>query len=69
MDMARTFKEIIAWQKAHQLTLSIYQITTSFPDQEKFGLTSQMRCCSVMRLALNFYHFFDLRAKLMRIFW
>jgi len=45
--MAKTFKEVIAWQKAHQLTLNIYQITNHFPDSEKFGLTSQMRRCSV----------------------
>jgi four helix bundle protein len=31
------------WQKAHQLTLETYQATQSFPADECYGLTSQMR--------------------------
>lgn len=31
------------WQKAHALTLRIYEATRQFPADEKFGLTSQMR--------------------------
>jgi four helix bundle protein len=37
------FRRLTVWQKAHQLTLVIYKVTRSFPDEEKFGLISQMR--------------------------
>ncbi|MDO8524324.1 MAG: four helix bundle protein [bacterium] len=43
----KTFTEILAWQKAHQLTLEIYKITSQFPKTEQFGLISQMRRCAV----------------------
>jgi four helix bundle protein len=39
----RSFTDLIAWQKAHQLALEIYKATKSFPDSERFGLISQMR--------------------------
>lgn len=42
----RDFRSIRAWEKGHALTLSIYQTTKQFPDDEKFGLTSQMRRAS-----------------------
>jgi four helix bundle protein len=41
--MAKTFKELVVWQKSHQLVLEIYKTTKSFPSEEKFGLTSDMR--------------------------
>jgi four helix bundle protein len=41
--MARTFKEIKVWQKAHGLVLEIYKIKESFPSPERYGLTSQLR--------------------------
>ncbi|MFA5990975.1 MAG: four helix bundle protein [Candidatus Doudnabacteria bacterium] len=43
----QSFKDIIAWQKAHQLVLQIYGYTDKFPKSEVFGLVSQMRRCSV----------------------
>jgi four helix bundle protein len=39
----KDFHELKVWQKAHQLTLAIYQITASFPREELYGLTSQLR--------------------------
>ena len=39
----KTFKDLVVWQKAHELTLSIYKTTHNFPSEEKFGLTSQLR--------------------------
>lgn len=39
----RDFRELKVWQKAHQLTLAIYQTTASFPREERYGLTSQLR--------------------------
>jgi four helix bundle protein len=37
------FKELKVWQKAVDLAVKIYTITKSFPQEEKFGLVSQMR--------------------------
>ena len=39
----KDFHELKVWQKAHQLTLTIYQVTTAFPREELYGLTSQLR--------------------------
>lgn len=41
------FQRVIAWQKAHDFVLSVYSITRQFPDDEKFGLTSQFRRAAV----------------------
>ena len=39
--------KLIVWQKSHELTLNIYEITKSFPKDEQFGLTSQIRRAAV----------------------
>jgi four helix bundle protein len=39
----RDFRKLHVWQKAHQVVLFAYRITTSFPREEAFGLTSQIR--------------------------
>ena len=39
----RDFREIKVWEKAHLLTLEIYKATASFPTEERYGLTSQLR--------------------------
>ncbi len=41
--MGRDFKRIVAWQKADALVLAIYAATRTFPDTERYGLTSQIR--------------------------
>jgi len=41
------YKEMLVWKKARILVKVIYSLTKSFPDDEKFGLISQMRRCSV----------------------
>ncbi|MFH1243369.1 MAG: four helix bundle protein [Pseudomonadota bacterium] len=41
--MLKNYKELKVWQKSYQLCLEIYRITASFPKDEKFGLTSQIR--------------------------
>ncbi len=41
------FKQLKGWQKAHQVTLEIYRVTSRFPQTESYGLTSQMRRCAV----------------------
>jgi len=41
------FKELKVWQKSMDLVVDIYTVTTNFPTDEKFGLTSQLRRCAV----------------------
>jgi four helix bundle protein len=45
----RDFRELMVWQKAHQLALSVYKATRPFPKEEVYGLTGQMRraCASI----------------------
>ena len=43
MEPSKSFEDLIVWQKAHQLTLHIYQLTRDFPKHELYGLTSQIR--------------------------
>ena len=44
---ARTFQDLIVWQKAHQFVLSVYRSTESFPKKEVYGLTSQFRRAAI----------------------
>jgi four helix bundle protein len=39
----KDFKELKVWEKAHVLTLEVYEETRSFPKEELYGLTSQLR--------------------------
>jgi len=41
--MSRDFHNLKVWQKSHQLTLAIYNVTRTFPPEEAYGMTSQMR--------------------------
>ena len=43
------FRNLKVWQKAHALTHAVYRATVNFPNDERFGLTSQLRrsCASV----------------------
>lgn len=43
MATVKTFRDLLVWQKAHNLTLDIYKITITFPRYEEFGLGNQMR--------------------------
>ena len=43
----RNFKDLKVWEKAHQMTLAIYQASAKFPSEESFGLTSQIRRAAV----------------------
>lgn len=42
-----TFKDLIVWQKAHELTKLAYKITESFPISERFSLANQIRRSAV----------------------
>jgi four helix bundle protein len=41
------FRNLKVWEKAHALTLDVYKASRSFPREEMYGLTSQMRRASV----------------------
>jgi four helix bundle protein len=44
---AKTFEDLVVWQRAHALVLSVYRLTACFPREEMFGLTSQLRRAAV----------------------
>lgn len=43
----KDFRNLEVWEKAHQTTLTVYKHTQTFPKEEMFGLTNQMRRASV----------------------
>jgi four helix bundle protein len=45
--LGESFKDLVVWQRAVQLTVAIYKLTSSFPADERFGLTNQLRRASV----------------------
>ncbi|MGD0095127.1 MAG: four helix bundle protein [Terracidiphilus sp.] len=45
--MGESFKDLVVWQRAIQLTVAVYKLTSLFPASERFGLTNQLRRASV----------------------
>jgi four helix bundle protein len=45
--MDKPHKKLKVWQLAMDIVMDVYKLTESFPSEEKFGLTSQMRRCAV----------------------
>lgn len=46
MNKINSFEDLIVWQKAIKLSVDVYRISTKFPKEEMFGLTSQIRRAS-----------------------
>ena len=44
---AKTFEDLVVWQKAHLFVLATYRLTQAFPDSELYGLSSQLRRAAV----------------------
>ncbi len=44
---AKSFRDVVAWQKAHEFVLGVYVVTKTFPSHETFGLTAQLRRAAV----------------------
>ena len=44
---AKSFRDLLVWQKAHEFVLSVYKFTEAFPKHETYGLSSQMRRAAV----------------------
>ena len=45
--MAHSFRDLVVWQRAMQLTVAVYRLTQAFPREEMYGLTSQIRRSAV----------------------
>ncbi len=41
------FRDVKVWSKAHEMTLALYRVTRSFPNEELYGLTAQIRRAAV----------------------
>jgi four helix bundle protein len=50
--MMRDFRKLKVWDEAHQLPLDVCRISSSFPTDERFGLTAQLRPAAAS-IALN----------------
>ena len=46
-EPAKSFQDLIVWQKAHAFVLSTHAFTQSFPKHELYGLTSQLRRAAI----------------------
>ena len=44
---AKSFQDLLVWQKAHQFVLSVYNYSDYFPQKEVYGLTSQFRRAAI----------------------
>jgi len=42
-----SYKDLVAYQKSYQLVIDVYRISKAFPSEELYGLTNQIRRCSV----------------------
>jgi four helix bundle protein len=45
--MNESFKDLVVWQRAVQMSLEVYKLTAGFPASARFGLTNQLRRASV----------------------
>ena len=46
-EMAKSYRELLVWQKGIQLSLLIYRLSKEFPREETYGLSNQMRRAAV----------------------
>lgn len=47
MGEIRSHRDLVAWQKAMDLGIEVYRLTSTLPESERFGLVSQLRRASV----------------------
>jgi four helix bundle protein len=43
MSIVNSFRDLIVYQKAYKLAMDIFELTNSFPKEEKYSLTDQIR--------------------------
>lgn len=41
--VSRDFRDLRVWERAHQIAIAAYRVTTMFPREEAYGMTSQIR--------------------------
>lgn len=58
----KPYRQLIVWQMAHQFVLKIYEATETFPKQELYGLTSQLRRAAAS-VALNIVEGYSKQSK------
>lgn len=46
-ETVRSYRDLIAWQKAVELVTDLYRVSKKFPSEELFGLTSQLRRAAI----------------------
>jgi len=46
-EPARSFEDLVVWQKAHEFVLAVYRYSEVFPNNEIYGLTSELRRAAV----------------------
>ena len=61
-EPARTFEDLVVWQKAHGLVLAVYRLSRTFPRSEIYGLSSQFRRAA-LSIAANIAEGFRKRGK------
>jgi four helix bundle protein len=66
LSPAKRFEELLVWQKAHQVVLSVYKFSKDFPQSELYGLTSQLRRAAVS-VAANIAEGFKKHSRLDKI--
>lgn len=59
---AKKFEDLLVWQKAHQFVLGVYRLSQTFPQSERYGLSSQCRRAAVS-IAANIAEGFKKRGK------
>lgn len=52
MSEIKSYRDLIAWQKAFSLGLNVYRVSQRFPARERYGITSQL-CRSAISVASN----------------
>jgi four helix bundle protein len=61
-EAAKSFQDLIVWQKAHQFVLAAYHFSSNFPKSETYGLVSQFRR-SAVSIAANIAEGFKKKGK------
>ncbi len=61
-EPAKTFEDLLVWQKAHLFVLAVYRLSGAFPKCEIYGLSSQFRSAAVS-IAANIAEDFRRRSK------
>ncbi|NQU38720.1 MAG: four helix bundle protein [Lentisphaerae bacterium] len=61
-EAAKTFQDLVVWQKAHRFVLAVYRLSQAFPKSELYGLSSQFRRAAVS-IAANIAEGFRKRGR------